>query len=208
MIFEKTTPFQNPGDAHDSMDSCHLISNYSGIHVLQIIFQNYKYLVDWQGYSLSNASWQPQENLTDDVVAGYEKPSIIDSDRLNSAVVNFHVGFQKRLRFNGSAPFEISCPLDVFRNFFGGKGQPSPLRGYKHYLCEDFSELSLPNNWHYLVDYTGVGRRLVFPVLMKSSLSFTKKNFSRTDDGTIIQDGDQMPVEKIMIRLCTDAFKL
>ena len=171
-------------------------------------FQVYHYLIDWDGWPISAASWQPEENVTQDIIATYEVPEITDKRRVEETAVNLFVTIQKRLTITGCTPFEVSMPLDVFRHCFGQKGTPTAVRGYMNYILEDFKDIPLPPYWFLLVDSDGVGQQIVFPVLMKPTLSFTKQNYCFDDNRHLSAVLEWCPVEKILIRLCTDAYKL
>ena len=143
-----------------------------------------------------------------DIIATYEVPEITDKERVEETAVNLFVTIQKRLTSTGCTPFEVSMPLDVFRHCCGQKGTPAAVRGYMNYILEDFRNIPLPPYWFFLVHSNGVERQIVFPVLIKPTLSFTKQNYCLDDNSNLSTVLERCPVEKILIRLCTDAYKL
>ena len=142
--------------------------------------------MDWDGWPISVTSWQPEENLTQDIIASYEVPEIMDKRRIEETAVNLFMTIQKRL--TGCTPFEVSMSLDVFRHCFGQKGTPAAVPGYMNYILDDFRDIPLPPYWVFLVDSDGVGRQIVFPVLMKPKLSFTKQNYCLDDNINLSAD--------------------
>ena len=58
----------------------------------------------------------------------------------------------------------------------------------------------LPPTWNYLVDKTGVGRQVVFPVLMKPMLHWSKENYRKDEAGNIVKVDNRMPLERVFLR--------
>ena len=147
--------------------------------------------------------------MTPDLVAEYAVPPVSDVGRTHEAVLQLFLCIQGRLRGSGNSPIHVTFPLDVFRSLFGGKGSHAAVRGYCNYHAVDFSSIpGLPPTWNYLVDKTGVGRQVVFPVLMKPMLHWSKENFQKDKAGNIVKVDNRMPLERVILRVCTDAYKL
>ena len=89
-----------------------------------VFFQVYHYLIDWDGWPISPATWETWENVTQDIIATYEAPEIKNKRRVEETAVYLFVTIQKRLTSTGCTPFEVSMPLDVFRHCCGQKGTP------------------------------------------------------------------------------------
>ena len=106
------------------------------------------------------------------------------------------------------SPVEVFIKLDVFRAIFSNATpQPSNIKGYSAYSQEDFETARFEEGWHYLVNETGVGRQLVFPVLIKTVVLWSEQNFKRDDNQNLVQI-PRFPVEKCLLCCVTDAYKL
>lgn len=84
---------------------------------------------------------------------------------------------------------------------------PAAIRSYFAYSMQDFEGLGLGLGWDYLVKSHGCGRKLLYPILMKPMLDWTCKNFRKGNDGQHVEFA-RSPVEKVLIRCLTDAFKV
>ncbi len=79
------------------------------------------------------------------------------------------------------------------------------VRGYSNYHAADFNAITgLPSTWNYLVDKTGVGGQIVFPVLMKPKLHWSKENYEKHATGNIVKVDNRMPLERVTLRICLD----
>ncbi|KAG1652252.1 hypothetical protein GQR58_026427 [Nymphon striatum] len=81
---------------------------------------DHSYLVEWEGWPLSAASWEPEANITDDLLRSYACPAVSEN-RKQEELTTFFVTLHRRLRGNGAQhhPFEVPVALDVFRCLFG-----------------------------------------------------------------------------------------
>ena len=99
----------------------------------------------------------------------------------------------------------VSVALDAFRHI--NPVASTAVRGYFADSKTDLDTFGLPIGWDYLINKDGVGRSLVFPVLLKPSVQWSTRNFKLGDAGTLVQLA-QTPYERINIRCCTDAYFL
>ena len=60
--------------------------------------------------------------------------------------------------------------------------------------------------WNYVTYKTGVGRQVVFPVLMKPMGRLSKENYEKHGTGNIGTVDNRMPLEGVILRICTDAY--
>jgi len=92
---------------------------------------------------------------------------------------------------------------DVYRYFFNNKGTLSRDSKYTMLSLKDFSKLSLPYHWWYILDANGQGKAVNFPVKMKAYLGSSPKHF-------ILQAGKlteapKMPLEMVSLIINTKA---
>ncbi|KAG1679376.1 hypothetical protein GQR58_012951 [Nymphon striatum] len=172
-------------------------------------FEDFHYLVEWEGWPLDACSFEPAQNITIDLLDNYSRPNVAPKLR-QEALDSLYLGFQKHLKSKGNEeqPFEVSIRLDVFRSIFGHFApEASTIRGYQAYTKENINDIGLRNSWNYLVNQHYCGKCLVFPILIKPVVVWSAKNFELQADGTIT-DVKPLPAEKLLIRCCTDAYKL
>ena len=163
----------------------------------------------WKNYPLCDASWEPRRNLTEDVVRSYNNPDV-SRLRGEKAVGQLCQGFDTILRATGQPyPTSVSVALDAFRHISANASPvaSTAVRGYFAYSKTALDTFGLPIGWDYLVNKDGVGRSLVFPVLLKPSVQWSTTNFKLCDAGTLVQLA-RTPYERINIRCCTDAYLL
>ena len=163
----------------------------------------------WKNYPLCDASWEPRRNLTEDVVRSYNNPDV-SRLRGEKAVDQLCQGFDTILRATGQPhPTSVSVALDAFRHISANASPvaSTAVRGYFAYSKTALDTFGLPIGWDYLVNKDGVGRSLVFPVLLKPSVQWSTTNFKLCDAGTLVQLA-RTPYERINIRCCTDAYLL
>ncbi|KAG1679377.1 hypothetical protein GQR58_012951 [Nymphon striatum] len=171
--------------------------------------EDFHYLVEWEGWPLDACSFEPAQNITIDLLDNYSRPNVAPKLR-QEALDSLYLGFQKHLKSKGNEeqPFEVSIRLDVFRSIFGHFApEASTIRGYQAYTKENINDIGLRNSWNYLVNQHYCGKCLVFPILIKPVVVWSAKNFELQADGTIT-DVKPLPAEKLLIRCCTDAYKL
>lgn len=105
-------------------------------------------------------------------------------------------------------PVQMDISLDVFRNLFGKTNAPAAMvKGYKQYQKLNFSDIGLCVGWDHPVNKDLYGRTLVFLILMRPVLQWSKENFHITSSGDLRRIAP-FPIEKVMLRCCTDAFRL
>ena len=51
------------------------------------------------------------------------------------------------------------------------------------------------------MDKTGVGRQVVFPLLMKTMLHWSKENYEKDATGNIVEVSNRMPLERVIYKL-------
>ena len=69
------------------------------------------------------------------------------------------------------------------------------------------NSVGLGCSWNYLVNADLFGRCVVFPVLMKPVVQWSCQNHTMTNTGNA-QVIPPIPMEKVLVRCCCDAFKL
>ena len=199
---------------------------YNGL----LYFQDWSYLVHWAGWPLSASSWEPEQNLTRDVVESYDYPTGITKERIDFGHETLLLGLQNYIRGQTAQNY----PFDAFINFNGFRklfetATPSPaaVRGYKAYQCSDFDGADLPVWWDRIVEYKAYqrsdfdgadlsmwwdrivnkdwyGRWFVFPLLMRQILSRSPVT-NTVDEHSGLQELPRTPVEKILVRCTMDA---
>lgn len=158
-----------------------------------------EYLVVWSDYPTYEASWQPSSNLTEELISNFEEPKV--SEELvkltrEQLIQCFHHIVTGRSNEGGFT--SVSVRLDVLRKITSKCSKvPSPaFKGYIEVTEEDFDRMNIGHKTYLNKHY--YGRKLVFPVLMKPSVTWTKENFV---NGRFIR----YPEEKVFIRAVTDA---
>ena len=70
-------------------------------------------------------------------------------------------------------------------------------------LCDlkDFERLNLPENWYYILNSDGTGRKIKFPVKLSIQLHMRKVHVKQNETLTM----KNVPVEKCTIVSCTEA---
>ena len=77
------------------------------------------------------------------------------------------------IKSKSTTPSVFPFRHDVFRYFFNGKGKPSIVRNSLLRERNDFNHLhNFPNNWDKVVDNIGDGLKIVFPIKLRSFLSW------------------------------------
>ena len=163
--------------------------------------------MQWKDFPYDASTWQPEANLTADVIGEYDSPAVTAA-QLASGITVLRSALCGFLRHRGVVvhPVSVDLHLDVFRAMTS-RCQPLPspcVRGYMSYTEDDCDTIGLPEGWKYLVNRDGVGRKLAFPILVKQSAHFSQLNFKRTAGGDL-EELPRHPCEKLTIRCATQA---
>ena len=84
-----------------------------------LLFHGDEYLVEWESYPLSAASWEPRGNLTNDLLDSYDAPDV-SSCHSPDADVQLYLAFQGILRGHGNitSSFKATGIYPMNRNLF------------------------------------------------------------------------------------------
>lgn len=119
-------------------------------------------------------------------------------ERLQVASLQFTCAITSALRSRRSAPVYATIDLDVWRYVVFSKGVTSEHRGHHLYKKNDFTKLKyLPDYWWYHVDIDGNGISVDFPLKAKPMLSWSPKNFAKTNGGMV--EAKRFPIEKVCL---------
>ena len=180
--------------------------SYNGL----LNFQDWSYLVHCTGWPLSASSWEPEHNLTREVIETYDHPTGITKERLDFGRETLLLSLQHYLRGQAAQnhPFEAHINFDVFRKLFEtSTATASAVRGYKAYQRSDFDGTDLPVWWDRIVNKDRYCRCFVYPLLMRQILSWSPVNYTLDDHGEL-QELPRTPVEKVLERCTTDACRI
>lgn len=109
-------------------------------------------------------------------------------------------GILEQLKSRSILPTVIPFRHDVFRYFFGGKGEKSNQRGAVLLQKSDFQACNFPNNWDRVMDSIGDSLAIDFPIKLRPFLSWSPKTYELRD-GQVIPSPRYRP-EKLSISMC------
>ena len=165
---------------------------YNGL----LYFQDWSYHVHWSGWPLSASSWEPEQNLTRDVVESYDHPTGITKARIDFGRETLLLTLQNYLRGQTAQnhQFEAFITFDVFRKLFETAIPTSAaIRGYKAYQHCDFDGEDLPVWWDRIVNKDRNGRCFIFPLLMRKIMPWSPVNY------TVDEDSAKMAAEQCLV---------
>ena len=93
-----------------------LVVIYLLVYNGRLYFQDWSYHVHCAGWPLSASSWEPEQNLTRDVVESYDHPTGITNERIDFGRETFLLALQHYLQGQTAQnhPFEAYINFDVF----------------------------------------------------------------------------------------------
>ena len=163
------------------------IVNISSILVkrFSVLFQTIQYLVKWKDFSIADCTWEPQRHLPEHVIVNFV-PTQIDEDRLKVFSVAFERAVHGHLKSKNPVG-SVYVDLDIYRYLFGDVSSK---------LCDlqDFTPLKLSDNWFYILNRDGTGKKLKFPIKLTARLCVRKMYVKQT-----------VPIVKCNIYSCTEA---
>jgi hypothetical protein len=110
-------------------------------------------------------------------------------------------GIQEQLKSRSTVPTVIPFRHDVFRYLFNGKGKQGNDRNSLLLERDDFNHFhNFPSNWDEMVDNTGDGLKIDFPLKLRSLLSWGPCTHISVD-GKFIPCPRYRP-EKLNISIC------
>ena len=115
-------------------------------------------------------------------------------------------GILEQLKSKSMLPTVIPFRHDVFRYFFGGKGEISNERGAVLLEKSDFQICNFPRDWDKIADSIGDGLKIDFPVKLRPFLSWSPKTYILKDGQVVVRP--RYRPEKLSISICKNAFSL
>ena len=174
--------------------SCMLI--YSNAVFYNYIFQGPEYLVQWSGYSLTECSWEPENNLPRYLVDNFYQPPV-DESRVKVFSRHFEDAIQRRLcSRNNKVVIQFDC--DVYRYMFGDNESGI-------FFQEHFSKLFLTDSWCKFLRPSGTGKQITFPIRLQSKLRL-RKVFIKNDEGKL--EARHYPCEKLIILAGVESYSM
>ena len=79
-----------------------------------LYFQDWSYHVHWAGWPLSASSWEPEQNLTRDVVESYDHPLGITKERTDVGRETHLLALQNYLRGQTAQKYSTFAGLEKF----------------------------------------------------------------------------------------------
>lgn len=98
--------------------------------------------------------------------------------------------------------FTVNFRIDVFQFLFHGKGNAVCGSHSFSYSEEDFSSEYFPSNWFIIHDKLGSGCKVVFPVLLFSSVKFSPVTYLMSDTTPIPQHRDFAETVSVTLVKC------
>ncbi|CAC5421898.1 unnamed protein product [Mytilus coruscus] len=154
--------------------------------------EGHRYLVKWDGYHISESTWEPAIHLPDTILQTFECPNI-SSDRLQYASFNLEKAVQQRLYSTGNR-IVLDFDTDVYRFCFGVESTQILYKA-------DFSKLPMSTAWYYKLKKNGRGTKLSFQVRIRSHVHMRKSY--RNENGKIKEY--YTPIERLIMISAVDA---
>ena len=110
--------------------------------------------------------WDLIVSVPDHCLSFYFVPTQIDEDRLKVFSVAFERAVHGRLKSKNPV-CSVYVDLDIYRYLFGDVSSK---------LCDlqDFTPLKLSDNWFYILNRDGTGKKLKFPIKLTARLCIRK----------------------------------
>ena len=127
-----------------------------------------EYLVNWAGYRLEEATWEPAAHIPDWLLEDFEKPCQ-DEALIYDCRERLSLTFERGLKARLVADFNIEMKHAVFRALFP-MIKPALSSSWQEITEEDFRRAGFQLQLEQIVSRTGLRRKIVFPILVQLSL--------------------------------------
>ncbi|XP_060074429.1 uncharacterized protein LOC132554144 [Ylistrum balloti] len=174
--------------------------NFRRIITSKIIKNKMMYLMEWENFELSEATWEPQSILPKHIDSLYYRPEVsyealvVVARQFESAIQRCLARRIKETSTDCTQSFCVNFPLDMFRYVFGSS---DPGRQYNISNIDSFSKLPMCSGWWYYIDKQYTRSQLSFPVCVEPRLTMRKvfKNINGKFEWR------KQPVEKVRVTL-------
>jgi hypothetical protein len=160
--------------------------------------QGVLFLVKWDGYDISESSWEPQHHIPKAIRDTYSTPRV-EPHRLEAAAQALEHAVQTRLNSRNTKS-SVSFDNDIFKLCFG------EFVGTRLVEKEEFQALPLHHYWHYRIDINGQGTQLVFPVRIGKHMYMKKRVIKDSITGLLVTV--RRPDERLIMVSTTAACEL
>lgn len=170
-----------------------------------IILQAEEFLIEWEGFSIFQCTWEPKTHIPCHILQDYKFGVVsLSEDNIRYVSDQFLSAIQQRLSRRTGAHFYLEIPLSTHRQLFGTDGD---LRDFL-FNKEDFHKfLFVSNTWdEFIYSKHGEGRRIHFPILVKPQLKWSKLHYNIINDKFV--KAPRRPIEYWKIELSTERFVL
>lgn len=163
----------------------------------KFILQVEEFLVQWDGFSSYDCTWEPKHHLPSILVEDFKEPSTpLSRDVLFDVSDKLLTAFHDRLHRRTGPHFYVEFRHDVFNLLF--PRNPDNL----FYKC-DFSSFIFPTDWDVVIySLQGEGRKIKFPIFVKQVLKWSKKQYQVGLNQTLTLC-KQRPLEFLKIEIGT-----
>ena len=146
----------------------------------------------WKDFSIADCTWEPQRHLPEHVIVNFVLIQI-DEGRLKVFSVVFERAVHGRLKSKNPV-CSVYVDLDIYRYLFGDVSSK---------LCDlqDFTPLKLSDNWFYILNRDGTGKKLKFPIKLTARLCI-RKMYVKQEGKLVLKT---VPIEKCNLYSCTEA---
>ena len=157
-----------------------------------LYLQGFEYLVKWQEFHISDATWEPEGHLQQAVINSYI-PSQLSQERIRHFSESFERLIGYRLRSKNPLS-SMNCDLDIFRHMTGTSETTV--------LChlQDFNRFELPDHWYYNLSKDGTGRKIKFPIKLSARV-YMRKVYLKCDGRLELKN---VPLERVTVFCCTE----
>ncbi|XP_021350325.1 uncharacterized protein LOC110448423 isoform X2 [Mizuhopecten yessoensis] len=152
------------------------VHNFRRIIARKQIKERTMYLLEWENYELSEATWEPESILPKHISTTFSYPEVSE-EALTLVARQFESAVQRclarRIKYKSATPpsFCVDFPFDMFRYVFG----TSDLgRQYNITYTNGFSKLPMSSGWTYYIDRHNNRCQLAFPVCIEPRLTMRK----------------------------------
>ena len=157
-----------------------------------------EYFIQWRNYSTSENTWEPAEQLPEDLITAFEDRSV-DPLRADECRERLSLLFEKGLKAPLACNKTITMRHDVLRAIF--PGLPSDLRGPYLASQEELIAAGLGSSLKKCLTVTGGGCQVDAPVhltlFLGKSPAFLNENGRRTAS---------RPVERVQVKFTKSYF--
>ena len=152
-------------------------------------------MVKWDGYDVSESTWEPEDHIPACILSSFV-PTEISQEKMKHFSTVFERAIQNRLT-SKSPKNVVFVEFDVFRFLFGN---------VKSVLCdlEDLDRLNMPPHWFYKLHADGYGCKIKFPIRLTIRLRFRKLHVKSNG----LLEARNLPLERLTIFSCTEACSL